>query len=82
MPINIQSSGKYSCQTLVSVREIQETIDNIFNELDLAGNPQLPKAKSHLRTDKRRYQELLNFKQKTKIERIFAQEIEWGKYRF
>ena len=74
--------GNILVKHLFQYEKLQETIDNIFNELDLAGNPQLPKAKSHLRTDKRRYQELLNFDQKSKIERIFAQEIEWGKYHF
>ena len=74
--------GNILVKHLFQYEKLQETIDNIFNELDLPGNPQLPKAKSHLRTDKRQYQELLNLDQKSKIERIFAQEIEWGKYHF
>ena len=74
--------GNILVKHLFQYEKLQETIDNSFNELDLPGNPQLPKAKSHLRTDKRRYQELLNLNQKIKIEQIFSQEIELGKYNF
>ena len=74
--------GNILVKHLFQYEKLLETIDNIFNELDLPGNPQLPKAKSHLRTDKRRYQELLNLNQKLKIEQIFSQEIEFGKYNF
>ena len=74
--------GNILVKHLFQYEKLQETIDNIFNELDLPANPQLPKAKSHLRTDKRRYQELLNLNQKLKIEQIFSQKIELGKYNF
>ena len=67
---------------LFKYEKLQETIENIFIELKLTGNPQLPKAKSHLRSDKRPYRELLNSNQKQKIEQIFSQEIELGKYNF
>jgi|TARA_Y200000002_G_scaffold9283_1_gene7678 hypothetical protein len=61
---------------------LQETIQNLFKELDLTGNPQLPRAKSTLRTDKRHYRDMLSSGQAKTIEHIFAQEIEWGHYQF
>ena len=74
--------GNILVKHLYRYENLQETIQNIFNDLSLTGNPQLPRAKSNLRTDKRPYQDLLNSNQKSNIERIFAQEIEWGKYQF
>lgn len=74
--------GKIMVKCLYRYENLQETIESIFNELNLTGNPQLPRAKSNLRTDKRPYKDLLNSSQKNNIERIFAQEIEWGKYQF
>ena len=74
--------GKIMVKCLYRYENLQETIESIFNELNLTGNPQLPRAKSNLRTDKRPYKDLLDSSQKNKIERIFAQEIEWGKYQF
>ena len=74
--------GEILVKHLYRYENLQETIQIIFHELNLTGNPQLPRAKSNLRTDKRPYRDLLNTNQKNQIERIFAQEIEWGKYRF
>ena len=74
--------GEILVKHLYRYENLQETIQVIFNELNLTGNPQLPRAKSNLRTDKRPYRDLLNTNQKNQIERIFAQEIEWGKYQF
>ena len=74
--------GKILVKRLYRYENLQETVESIFNDLNLTGNPQLPTAKSNLRTDKRPYKDLLNSNQKNKIERIFAQEIEWGKYQF
>ena len=74
--------GKILVKHLYQYEKLQQTIENIFNDLKLAGNPQLPRAKSHLRSDKRPYRESLNSDQKNKIAHIFAQEIEWGKYQF
>ena len=76
------SQGKVLVKKLYKYERLEETIENLFRELDLAGNPQLPRAKSTLRTDKRHYREMLNSCQAKKIERIFAQEIEWGQYQF
>ena len=59
-----------------------ETIQNLFEELDLTGNPQLPRAKSTLRTDKRHSRDILSSGQAKTIEHIFAHEIEWGQYQF
>ena len=78
----------YSDQDRILVKKLyryenlEETIRKIFNDLNLTGNPQLPRAKSNLRTDKRSYRDILSPDQKNKIESIFAQEIEWGKYQF
>ena len=74
--------GNILVKHLYRYENLQETVQKIFNDLNLTGNPQLPRAKSDLRTDKRPYRDLLNSDQKNKIERIFAQEIEWGKYLF
>ena len=74
--------GEILVKHLYRYENLQETIQIIFNELNLTGNPQLPRAKSNLRTDKRPYRDLLNTNQKNQIKRIFAQEIEWGKYQF
>ena len=74
--------GKIIVKHLYRYENLQDTIQSIFNDLNLTGNPQLPRAKTNLRTDKRPYKDLLNSNQKIKIERIFAQEIEWGKYHF
>ena len=76
------NQGKILVKHLYRYENLQETIESIFNDLSLTGNPELPRAKSNLRTDKRPYQDLLNSNQKNNIESIFAQEIEWGKYRF
>ena len=74
--------GNILVKRLYRYESLQETVESIFNDLSLNGNPRLPKAKSDLRTDKRPYKDLLNSSQKNNIERIFAQEIEWGKYQF
>ena len=74
--------GNILVKHLYRYENLQKTVDSIFNNLNLTGNPQLPTAKSNLRTDKRPYKDLLDFNQKNKIEHIFAQEIEWGKYQF
>ena len=76
------SQGKILVNKLYKYERLEETIENLFRELDLAGNPQLPRAKSTLRTDKRHYRDMLSSCQAKKIERIFAQEIEWGQYQF
>ena len=70
------SQGKILVNKLYKYERLEETIENLFRELDLAGNPQLPRAKSTLRTDKRHYRNMLSSCQAKKIERIFAQEIE------
>ena len=75
-------NGKILVNCLYRYENLQETIEDIFNDLKLSGNPKLPKAKSTLRTDKRPYREVLNTRQKSEIERIFSSEIEWGKYQF
>ena len=74
--------GEILVKHLYQFEKLQETIENIFKALNLTGNPELPRAKSNLRSDKRSYRELINSSQKNKIECIFAQEIEWGKYHF
>ena len=76
------SQGKILVNKLYKYERLEETIENLFKELDLAGNPQLPRAKSTLRTDKRHYRDMLSSCQAKKIKRIFAQEIEWGQYQF
>ena len=62
--------------------QLQEKIQNLFKNLDLTCNPQLPRAKSTLRTDKRHYRDMLSSGQAKTIEHIFAQEIEWVHYQF
>ena len=74
--------GTILVKHLYRYENLQETVESIFNDLNLTGNPQLPRAKSNLRTDKRPYKDLLNSSQRNNIEHIFAQEIEWGKYLF
>ncbi|AII47877.1 hypothetical protein KR52_01710 [Synechococcus sp. KORDI-52] len=74
--------GEIIVKRLYRYENLQEAVESIFNDLKLTGNPQLPRAKSNLRTDKRPYRDLLNTNQKNKIERIFEQEIEWGEYQF
>ena len=59
--------GVIMVKHLFKYEKLQETIKNIFNELNLIGNPRLPRAKSHLRSDKRPYRELLNSRQKQRI---------------
>ena len=82
MSINIQRLRSILVNHLYRYENLKETMQSIFNDLNLTGNSQLPRAKSNLRTDKRPYRDLLNHNQKNQIERIFAQEIEWGKYQF
>ena len=74
------SQGKMLVKKLYKHEHLQETIQNLFKELDLTGNPQLPRAKSTLRTDKRHYRDRLSPGQAKTIEHIFAQENEWGQY--
>jgi hypothetical protein len=59
--------GNILVKHLYRYENLQETVDSIFNDLNLTGNPQLPTAKSNLRTDKRHYKDLLNFNQKIKF---------------
>ena len=75
-------NGAVLVKRLYQYENLQEALIEIFDELNLAGNPQLPQAKANLRTDKRHYREILNTNQKSKIERIFYQEVEWGNYKF
>ena len=51
--------GKILVHRLYRYENLQETVERIFNDLNLTGNPQLPRAKSNLRTDKRPYKDLL-----------------------
>ena len=74
--------GDILVKHLFRYEQLQEIIENIFKELQLAGNPKLPRAKSTLRTDKRSYRQILNTTQQKSIESIFAQEIELGEYLF
>ena len=74
--------GTVLVKRLYQYENLQEAIIEIFDELNLTGNPQLPQAKANLRTDKRHYREILNSSQKIKIQQIFSQEIEWGSYQF
>ena len=74
--------GEILVKRLYQYENLQEAVIEIFDELTLTGNPQLPQAKVNLRTDKRHYREILNTNQKNLIERIFSKEIEWGNYKF
>ena len=74
--------GEILVKRLYQYENLQEAVIEIFDELTLTGNPQLPQAKVNLRTDKRHYREILNTNQKNLIERIFSKEIEWGNYQF
>ena len=53
---------------------LQETIQNLFKKLDLTGNPQLPRAKSTLRTDKRHYRDILSPDQAETIKHILPKK--------
>ena len=61
------SQGKILVNKLYKYERLEETIENLFRELDLAGNPQLPRAKSTLRTDKRHYRDMLSSCQAKKL---------------
>ena len=74
--------GEILVKCLYKYELLQETIETIFKDLNLTGNPTLPKAKSTLRTDRRNYKDILNSSQKDVIEKIFFQEVELGKYSF
>ena len=74
--------GEIKVKKLYQYESLQETIKTLFKDLNLTGNPTLPKAKSNLRTDRRNYREIINSSQKYAIEKIFAQEVELGKYSF
>lgn len=74
--------GEILVKCLYQYELLQETIETIFKDLSLTGNPTLPKAKSTLRTDRRNYKDILNSSQKDAIEKIFSQEVELGKYSF
>ena len=50
----------------------KETIQSIFNELNLTRNSQLPKARPNLRTNKISYRDLLNPNQKNQTGNTFA----------
>ena len=74
--------GTVLVKRLYQYENLQEAVIEIFDELNLTGDPQLPQAKANLRTDKRHYRDILDTRQKNKIEQIFCQEIEWGNYKF
>ena len=59
--------GEILVKHLYQFEKLQETIENIFKALNLTGNPELPRAKSNLRSDKRSYRELINSSQKIKL---------------
>ena len=47
----------------------------IFDELNLPGDPQLPQAKANLRTDKRHYRDILDTRQKIKLNKFFVKKL-------
>ena len=57
--------GNILVKHLYRYENLQETIVSIFNDLSLTENPQLPRAKSDLQTDRRPYKDFLNSNQKT-----------------
>ncbi len=76
------SNGKVLVDKLYKYEYLQEEVNTIFKDLDLSGDPTLPRAKSKIRSDRRHYKEILNTQQAETIGNIFSQEIEWGGYNY
>ena len=75
-------NGHMCMSRMCKYENAQEEVELIFRELSLSGNPQLPMAKSHIRKDRRSYQDILSQQQAREISRIFEYEIELGSYQF
>ena len=67
---------------LCQYENAQSEVEQIFNELGLQGNPELPKAQSNIRKDRRPYQEVLTASQAKKIASLYEEEIEIAGYLF
>jgi len=75
-------NGKLVVNRLCRYENIQAEVNRIFEELNLPGNPKLPDAKRHFRSDKRHYRDVLNEEQAARIGLIFEREIELSGYSY
>ncbi len=76
------SNGKVIVDKLYKYEYLQEAVNTIFEDLDLPGDPMLPRAKSNIRSDRRHYKDILNSQQAETIGNLFSQEIELGGYSY
>jgi len=74
--------GRLCVTRLCKYENAQSEIEQIFKELELSGNPQLPRAKGNIRTDRRSYRDILSQQHAKTIARLFEYEIELGGYQF
>ncbi len=61
---------------------LEQEMQYITRKLNLPEVPQLPRAKSAFRKDKRHYRELLSEEDRLKISRVFAREIAYLGYKY
>jgi hypothetical protein len=75
-------NSKLAVDRLCRYENAQTEVNQIFEELNLPGNPKLPAAKNQFRNDKRHYRDILNDDQAAKIGLIFKREIELAGYKY
>ena len=75
-------NSEMAVDRLCRYENAQAEVNQIFEELNLPGNPKLPAAKNLYRNDKRHYRDILNDDQAAKIGLIFKREIELAGYTY
>jgi len=75
-------NGKFSVDRICNYENVQEEVNQIFEELNLSGSPKLPETKRQFRSDHRHYRDILNDGQAARIASLFKHEIELAGYSY
>lgn len=74
--------GKVAVDKVCRFESINEEMETVRTQLGIPEELELPRAKSHFRKDKRRYQDILNEEQREKVADLFRDEIDHLGYEF
>lgn len=74
--------GEVAVDFVGRYERLAEDLAFVWDRLGLPGEPDLPRAKAHVRTDRRPWAEVLGPAQRERIARVFAREIEAFGYAF
>jgi len=75
-------NGEIVVDKVCRFENINEELEEIRKQLDIAEKLNLPHAKAQFRKDKRRYTDILDVKQKESVAELFSDEIRLFGYKF